>query len=153
LNIPLLKVAVGFLFIALAWLGFYTWRQRLSLQNKIVPFVINDQEIRLGTPQRRIAVSAVRDVLSGFCQGSLPELAYSLSYYAGLSRADRFGLALMRDSKLPAARYLTISLTVDGKTEPLELDLAMLDGYAPRIGLIICDRVQKYQSLAGTKNA
>jgi hypothetical protein len=29
----------------------------------------------------------------------------------------------------------------------------MLDGYAPRIGLIICDRVQKYQSLAGTKNA
>jgi hypothetical protein len=153
LNIPLLKVAVGFLFIALAWLGFHTWRQRLSLQNKIVPFVINDQEIRLGTPQRRIPIATVRGAFSKFCQESLPELAYSFSYYASLSRADRFARALMRDSKPAAARFLTISLTIDGEAQPLELDLAMLAGYPPRIGLIICDRVQKHQSLAGTKNA
>lgn len=152
-NIPLFKACLGFLFIGLGWLGFYTWKQRLALQNRIVPLVINDREIRLGTPERRIALGTVRNVFSKFSQESLPELASSLGYYAGLSRADRFALIFTRDSRLPAARFLTLALTIDGESDLLELDVAMLDGYAPRIALIICDRVQKCQSLAGTKNA
>lgn len=152
INIPLLKVCLGFLAIGTAWLGYYRWRERLAGQKKIAPLIINDLQLRFGSPQRIIPWGAIRDVSSTFLQKSSPQLASDLSYYAGLSQSDRIAALLSRDSEKLQASYLTISLKVDGEADPFQLDLPMLEGYAPRIALIICDRVQKHQSLAGTTN-
>jgi hypothetical protein len=151
---PILDLAFGLLLISIAVASLFVLWRRVRCRDQIVPLLINDRELRFGTPQRSITIDAVRTIKAPSTQETLPDLAYTLSATACASFLDRAMSVGWPASPTAIARLNpTIDIVIERQDTPIRLDLPMLAGDASRIALIICDRVQKYQSLAGTKNA
>jgi hypothetical protein len=137
---PLLLPLCGLFLVGLGALACRHFKQRLLGSSSVAPLTIDNAEIRFGVPQSRIKLRSVNSVtLQAFRQSTL-ETARTLAVFLNDSRPWR------QPPKI-------ILLGIDGSAKPTKLDLEVLDDNPSRIGLIICDRVQRARSDFGTANA
>lgn len=149
LNLPVWKAVLGFLILSFAARLVPARPQRMADRRKFVPLIIDDNAIRFGDPQQYVLINKIKAVSTPGATASLSELTDILSYESGTSSWDR---NLTRPQPVTTSAP-TLALTLEGCADPVRLDLTMLNEFPSRIALIICDRVQKYQSLTGIKNA
>jgi hypothetical protein len=133
-NWPIVKTAAGILMIGLGLGIIPGWRQRWLARYSVVPLIVTNSELRFGTPPQTIGLDKITSVTFRGFPETLPELARVLSSRVGGSR--NVGLAPLGP----------LRLSIRNKAESVKLDLTTLRGDPSRIGLIICDRIQKLQS-------
>jgi hypothetical protein len=139
-NWPIVKAVAGVLMIGLGLAIIPGWRQRWLARHSVVPLIITNNELRFGTPPRIIELDTITSVTFRGFPKPLSELARALSSRIGGSR--NVGLAPLGP----------LRLSTRNKAEAVKLDLTTLRGDPSRIGLIICDRIQKLQSRTGNAN-
>lgn len=140
LNWPIVKTAAGILMIGLGLGIIPGWRQRWLARYKVVPLIVTNSELRFGTPPQIIELDAITSVTFRGFPETLSELARVLSSRVrGSQNIGRVPLGPLR-------------LSIRNKAEAVKLDLTTLRGDPSRIGLIICDRIQKRQSRTGNAN-
>jgi hypothetical protein len=139
-NWPIVKSATGILMIGLGLAMIPGWRQRWLARYSVVPLIITNNELRFGTPPQIIELDTITSVTFRGFPETLSELARVLSSRVGGSR--NVGLAPLGP----------LRLSIRNKAEAVKLDLTTLRGDPSRIGLIICDRIQKLQSRTGNAN-
>ena len=139
-NWPVVKVAAGILMIGLGLAIIPRWRQRWLARHSVVPLIVTKNEPRFGTPPQIIELDTITSVTFRGFPETLSELARVLSSRVGGSQ--NVGL-------LPLG---PLRLSTRSKAEAFKLDLTTLRGDPSRIGLIICDRIQKLRSRTGKAN-
>lgn len=140
LNLPIVKAATGILMIGLGLAIAPGWWQRWLARQSVVPLIVTNSELRFGTPSQTVRLSTITKMTFRGFPETLSELARVLSPRVGGS--PNRGLQPLGP----------LRLSVQGRAEPFRLDLTTLKGDSSRIGLIICDRLQKLQSRTGTAN-
>jgi hypothetical protein len=140
LSLPYYKTIMGLLTVAVAIGAIPRWRRRLADRSKTAPLVINDRDLRFGTPSQTIQLSAIKRLTFAGASGTVDELAEKLSAWATPGHGNRGG----------SMAFAIVSLVIDGRAALVQLDLATLKGHPPRIGLILCDRIQKQQASVGS---
>jgi hypothetical protein len=135
---PLLLPSFGLFLIVLGALGIRHFKQRLLGSSSVAPLTIDDAEISFGLPQTRIKLCSINSVTLLTPRQSTVETARALALFM-----------ISRPWQQPPKIIL---LDVDGSAKPTKLDLELLDDNPSRIGLIICDRVQRARSDVGTAN-
>ena len=139
-NLPYYKTIMGLIMMGVAIGAVPRWRRRLADRSKTAPLIINDRELRFGTPSQSIKLSTVKQLSFTGASGAVADLAAKLSPWATPDFSNRGG----------SMAFAIVSLVIDGRTTPVELDLATLKGHPPRIGLVLCDRIQKQQASVGS---
>ncbi|QDM14901.1 hypothetical protein FNL55_02255 [Tardiphaga sp. vice352] len=140
LNLPYYKTIMGLLMMAVAIGAIPRWRRRLADRSKTAPLFINDRDLRFGIPSQSIKLSAIKQLTFTGASGTVDELAEKLSPWAEPGHGNRGG----------SMAFAIVSLIINERTTPVQLDLATLKGHPPRIGLILCDRIQKQQASVGS---
>jgi hypothetical protein len=139
-NWPILKAAMGCLMVGLGLAIIPGWWRRWLMRYSVVPLIVTDHELRFGTPSQTIRLNTITRITFHGLPETLSELAVALSFRVGGSRA--VGLAPLGP----------LRLSTQSGAEPIKLDLTVLRGDPSRIGLTICDRIQKLQSPTGNAN-
>jgi len=97
-------------------------------------------------PQQRLKLEDITTIsLDGYPQ-TIPELAITLSDRVG----TRWWQTLLDRSAAARVAILPQLRLNSAEAESIALDLATLDGHPPRIGLILCDRIQKARNAKAT---
>jgi hypothetical protein len=130
-NWPILKTAAGILMVGLGLAIIPGWRRRWLERYSVVPLIVTNSELRFGTPPQVVRLNTITNITFGGLPETLPELARALSSRVGGSQ--NVGLAPLGP----------LVLSTQSRAEPIKLDLTALKGDSARIGLIICDRIQK----------
>jgi hypothetical protein len=139
-NWPIVKAAAGILMIGLGLAIIPRWWQRWLARHSVVPLIVTKNELRFGTPPQIIELDTITNVTFRGFPATLSELARVLSSRVGGSQ----------NVGLPPLGPLRLSTR--SKSEAFKLDLTTLRGDPSRIGLIICDRIQKLRSRTGKAN-
>jgi len=140
LNWPILKAEMGCLMVGLGLVVILGWWRRWLIRYSVVPLTLTNRELRFGSPSQTVRLNTITKITFHGLPETLSELARALSPRVGGSGMTG------RTSLGP------LLLSTQRQTEPFKLDLAVLKGDPSRIGLIICDRIQKLQSRTGNAN-